>query len=861
MNNKLNKSKSIYILLFLFLILLFIFWYIRSINIDYGKLEIDNVIYVDQDNGFITAYTGQDTLRIYYSRKGHHQLSFNVTDTFKIIKNRKTEKELTLYRESITIDTSKFLFYDNRMKILDNSYQLKTKYDRYVYRDRCQETLDNNQLKIEDFLKKDDYSMQEYSNIRYKYYEIIDKECIDKYYIFTSNDLDLFLTKKLCGIRDMDKKYSYDSELSKFNCDDCYCYSYYDTLKYDVLFTNTIGVNHIDYYNINYSKFSKKYPFGTIRPFFKQCVLDTLNKKTVSDFKIHLNDKKSNRNIMITKKGLMTNRISGDTLIIYFETNDSKLEHNDVNDIKKFISYYTSSNEKNKKSLGVCINGYSDKRGDKKVNYELSKNRANTVQKFLLNNGVPTIHVFYYGETKARVNSLADIETIKDRKVEIVFPFSIRNVLDKSYADYYILDGSKSMKELLPGSDYYTKWEEIANYPFSDSSTVFVINSFSDYNIRDSNNVNHQSILSYIPKESTPLLIGIKNIISIVKPKSVIRVLSDGDDNWGGVKVQKIINDANKKEITINISSIKDNSVEINQDLNNSLQEELKLLSISTNGEYSNLNTDDNPHILSKIPNDSNDTSELYSKENFFQLRFLSKDTLGNGYYIESYHPFKAMDSALSNEFREWVEYNFERMNFNNRTGIKRSDYVGQLQKDKIYSETHYPYYDEKDGVKYMNVINDFTKYARRYWYLLENDLKEDLEKDFRLQRNNGKWKMIYKYRLIENLIEAYSNSRDNLVLNKIEDSYHEIFAKHANNPDIKYFYLQRALFYCNNEDSEKAYKDIQKMIKIDSKFGSGYYLMYVWYDFFAKDKVKASLYLEWAKNYGCYDFPNYYHN
>ena len=107
------------------------------------------------------------------------------------------------------------------------------------------------------------------------------------------------------------------------------------------------------------------------------------------------------------------------------------------------------------------------------------------------------------------------------------------------------------------------------------------------------------------------------------------------------------------------------------------------------------------------------------------------------------------MDSVLSNEFREWVEYNFERMNFNNRTGIKRSDYVGQLQKDKIYSETHYPYYDEKDGVKYMNVINDFTKYARRYWYLLENDLKEDLDKDFRLQRNNGKWKMIYKYRLI----------------------------------------------------------------------------------------------------------------
>ena len=98
MNNKLNKSKSIYILLFLFLILLFIFWYIRSINIDYGKLEIDNVIYVDQDNGFITAYAGQDTLRIYYSRKGNHQLSFNVTDTFKIIKNRKTEKELTLYR-------------------------------------------------------------------------------------------------------------------------------------------------------------------------------------------------------------------------------------------------------------------------------------------------------------------------------------------------------------------------------------------------------------------------------------------------------------------------------------------------------------------------------------------------------------------------------------------------------------------------------------------------------------------------------------------------------------------------------------------------------------------------------------------
>ena len=42
--------------------------------------------------------------------------------------------------------------------------------------------------------------MQEYSNIRYKYYEIIHKEYIDKYYIFTSNDLDLFNPKDLIQI-------------------------------------------------------------------------------------------------------------------------------------------------------------------------------------------------------------------------------------------------------------------------------------------------------------------------------------------------------------------------------------------------------------------------------------------------------------------------------------------------------------------------------------------------------------------------------------------------------------------------------------------------------------------------------------
>ena len=50
------------------------------------------------------------------------------------------------------------------------------------------------------------------------------------------------------------------------------------------------------------------------------------------------------------------------------------------------------------------------------------------------------------------------------------------------------------------------------------------------------------------------------------------------------------------------------------------------------------------------------------------KLKFLSKDTIGNGYYIRSYNPFMNMNSELSNEFREWVDYNFERMSFSTRS-------------------------------------------------------------------------------------------------------------------------------------------------------------------------------------------------
>ena len=246
MSNKLNKNKSKSLLFLLFPILLIIFWYTQSINKDYSNLKIDNVIYVDKDSSYITAYSGKDTLRIYYFSKDNHQLTFKAIDTFKIIKNRETEQGLILYKESIIIDTSKFLFYNNKMKIIETNYHIKPKYDRYVYRRGCQSMVDDNQLMIEDFLEKenylmndfDGYSKQEYSNIRYKYYELAHKGHTDRYYVFTYDDLDLFITKELCGLRDIEKKYSEDLELYKFNCNDCYCFSYYDTSKYDILFSS-----------------------------------------------------------------------------------------------------------------------------------------------------------------------------------------------------------------------------------------------------------------------------------------------------------------------------------------------------------------------------------------------------------------------------------------------------------------------------------------------------------------------------------------------------------------------------------------------------------------------------------------------
>ena len=633
-----------------------VYWWLENNKILNIFPKITNILHVNKDEGFLITSLNQDenienvytqfTIdTIYFLKSGalsNTRCVFLNTDTFEIRKSQELSKSrdrVIIYKQSIDFEKVPILLSDKRL--LNN-------YERYLYH-YCEDNGSNYHQYIRDDHDSFSYKSKEFSNL-FKIDEFTHNDHHDILYAITPARFKLFFERALCGYQGETTSHN-NPELAGFSCEDCDCFNRHDTCAYVISWSSLPSFNTLDYFNINNTKFLNKYPFGTFLPFLERGLIDKADKIDINEFKQEITNKNSVRSKSIIDKGLMTNTISGDTLIVYFETNNNKLENNDRTDIQNFISYYVKTNSYNllNSSLGVCIKGYSDKRGEEKKNYILSKNRTNSVKAFLDSLGIATIHEFYYGETNARIFSDDDKSTIKDRKVEIIFPFSIRNTLDKVPSKYYLLDGSESMKDILTGSNLYTKWEEIVNYPFISESEVYISNSRDEYNITSATNIYNKDIANYNPVGSTPLLLSLQNLISFADTNSTITVLTDGGDNWGGVCVNQIILKANNKKIRINVSALINSDVcgsnfeeaikkgIVIKECENDQLSDLNNISSSTGGIYLPLFLEMSPYYLSntiEAPINSWDYNNRY-----FDSKFLVKDSLGDGFFIKKVNP------------------------------------------------------------------------------------------------------------------------------------------------------------------------------------------------------------------------------
>jgi len=136
-------------------------------------------------------------------------------------------------------------------------------------------------------------------------------------------------------------------------------------------------------------------------------------KVDTTSFKATLNEK---------KKSVITDPVF-DVITINFNLNDYSIRP----DAKSIVADKVIQVLKGDTKLYVTIKGYTDPLGDAEYNLKLSKNRAQAVKDFLINNGIgeSRIRTFSYGASLAlksgeKWESLSEEELQKHRKVEIV---------------------------------------------------------------------------------------------------------------------------------------------------------------------------------------------------------------------------------------------------------------------------------------------------------------------------------------------------------------------------------------------------------------------------------------------------------
>ena len=103
---------------------------------------------------------------------------------------------------------------------------------------------------------------------------------------------------------------------------------------------------------------------------------------------------------------------------LYFDTNKSLIQKESFESLNNLAELLVQQ-----PTYRIRIEGHTDSIGDAAFNYELSKNRAFSVQNYLVNSGVSEdqLIVEYYGETKPVVSNMTADKRKLNRRVEMTF--------------------------------------------------------------------------------------------------------------------------------------------------------------------------------------------------------------------------------------------------------------------------------------------------------------------------------------------------------------------------------------------------------------------------------------------------------
>jgi len=250
----------------------------------------------------------------------------------------------------------------------------------------------------------------------------------------------------------------------------------------------------------------------------------------------------------------LTNKLENNNLSIYFVTNESRLEHNDIQDI---LVFWREIRAKFWNDANLILEWYTDFRWNNNWNYVLSMKRVQAIKDVLLNNGFNfTFSTVAHWESNSITQpARTRAEKLKlrpDRRVTIK---PEKNIIVESLkslpADIYLLDASWSMLDNITSNWNTTKWDTVSNFTYPKGSKIYTFttdNSFKEC---------AQDLESQIVDWSTPLLLSLNELVkNNQNSNKVVTLLTDWEDTEWWVNINKIIQNARQLNIKINIVSI-----------------------------------------------------------------------------------------------------------------------------------------------------------------------------------------------------------------------------------------------------------------------------------------------------------------
>lgn len=97
---------------------------------------------------------------------------------------------------------------------------------------------------------------------------------------------------------------------------------------------------------------------------------------------------------------------------IYYDYNDSSLRAESFPELDKLVKLLNEN-----PGLNIQINSHTDSRGNDKSNQKLSRGRANSVVKYLIEKGIPAERLTYKGFGETSPSTLTNDETLPDGKI------------------------------------------------------------------------------------------------------------------------------------------------------------------------------------------------------------------------------------------------------------------------------------------------------------------------------------------------------------------------------------------------------------------------------------------------------------